>query len=77
MSTPIVPADTPRTNAQEVWAMPQGAEFVQPMVLGDFARELERENAKLRAALTTIWYGEYDNAHDCIAAAKVAAAALK
>lgn len=45
MNPPILPLDTARTNAQEVWATPIGAKFPQPMVLGQLARDLERELA--------------------------------
>jgi hypothetical protein len=43
-------SDTPKTDAKAIffgWNPEEGEEFVQ----ADFARELERENAALRAAL--------------------------
>ena len=46
-----------------------------PIAKIDFDR-LESENQRMRAALTTIRRGDYDNAHDCFAASQIAARAL-
>ena len=53
-------SDTPKTDAKAIffgWNPDEGEEFVQ----ADFARELERENAALRAALSridTVWMNQ-------------------